>query len=158
MVRALKLLEDGASFLALGGIVAAVLWGAATRYIAPQPAIWTGEVSGFLLTWVVFLGAMRAHRRDEHIRVTILIDAMPPKLRRLVTVGAEVILLLFLVYSTYLAVEMTIQGASRPSVALRLPFAFVYVATAIAFFIMTATTCMRILTLARAEASTGAPL
>lgn len=143
--RLIRRAENLISFSALALLTGSVLWGVLTRYVTERPAVWTTELSGILFTWVVFIGAMTAMRDGRHIRVTLLIDIMPETARRWIEKFGEIIVLVFLVYVAYLSYEMMQQGATRPSPALRIPFFYVYLATAICFVGMSITSAMRLL-------------
>ena len=133
------------SFSALALLTGSVLWGVLTRYVTERPAVWTTELSGILFTWVVFIGAMTAMRDGRHIRVTMLIDILPVTARNWITKAGEIIVLAFLVYVSYLSFKMMEAGATRPSPVLRIPFFYVYLATAICFVGMSVTSAMRLL-------------
>ncbi|MBY6160259.1 TRAP transporter small permease [Mameliella alba] len=121
------------SFTALAVLTGSVLWGVLTRYGTEKPAVWTTELSGILFTWVVYIGAMTAHRERRHIRVTLLVDLLPSAARRAVRILADLLVLAFLIYVTWLSVLMMQKGASRPSPVLDIPFSWVYLATVIGF-------------------------
>lgn len=121
------------SFTALAVLTGSVLWGVLTRYGTAKPAVWTTELSGILFTWVVYVGAMTAHREGRHIRVSLLVDLLPPGPRRAVMLLADLLLLAFLVYVAWLSLVMMQKGASRPSPVLDIPFSWVYLATVIGF-------------------------
>lgn len=144
--------ENAVTFLALLMLVLCVLWGVFTRYISAQPAAWTGELSGILFTWVVFIGAATAFRDGRHIRVDLLVEMLPPPAAWALRLLADLIVVAFLAYSTFLSVQMLMQGASRVSPVLRIPFSWVYLAPAIAFGLMTIAAALRLLGLAAAPA------
>ena len=54
------------------------------------------EIARFLFVWAMYLSVSYAIRGDRHIRVTIVIDKLPPTLRMLACNCAD---LIFLVYS-----------------------------------------------------------
>lgn len=143
--RWVRLVENGVSFSALGVLVFAVLWGVMTRYVTESPAVWTTELSGILFTWVVFIGAMMAFRDGEHIRVTLLLDKLPARARRVLLLTGDLIVFAFLVYVAWLSVQMMMLGASRASPVLRVPFSWVYLATVISFSMMSVTALLRLL-------------
>ena len=87
----LGICEDTVTGLALLVMVSAVLRGVLTRYITAQPAVWTSELSGIVFTWVVFIGAMAAFRKRAHINVPLLVDSLPAKAQRVVTLLADVL-------------------------------------------------------------------
>ena len=130
------------SFAALAMLTGCVLWGVLTRYVTEKPAVWTTELSGILFTWVVFIGVMSAQREGRHIRVTLLIDILPESAKRHVVKASEIIVLVFLIYVAYLSFEMMQNGATRPSPVLRIPFLYVYLATAICFVGMSITSAL----------------
>lgn len=130
--------------VAVSTLFLSVLWGVLTRYVTEKPAVWTTELSGILFTWVVFIGAASALRSDQHIRVTLLVDMLPERAKRLVAFSAQVLTIVFLAFVTYLSFKMMLKGASRPSPVLRIPFSFVYLATFLAFFEMTVSSAIRV--------------
>lgn len=143
--RFIRLVENGISFSALAVLVFAVLWGVITRYVTESPAVWTTELSGILFTWVVFIGAMMAFRDGEHIRVTLLLDMLPGNARRFLLIAGDLIVFAFLVYVTWLSLQMMLLGATRASPVLRIPFSWVYLATVISFALMSTTSLLRLL-------------
>lgn len=142
---ALTLAENTVSFAAISLLLGAVLWGVLTRYITESPAVWASELSGILFTWVVFTGSMTAFREGKHIRVTLLMDVLPARLRAMFRVLADILLIAFLVYVTYLSIRMMSLGATRVSPVMRIPFSWVYLATVISFAVMSATAILRLL-------------
>ena len=147
--RLLARLEKLICFSALAALLIAVLWGVMTRYITERPAVWTTELSGILFTWVVFIGATTAFRDDRHIRVTLLVDALPTGVATVIRAVAQVIVLGFLSSLAYLSYEMMMQGATRLSPVMRIPFSFVYLSTFLAFTVMAATAALRLFAGAR---------
>ncbi|KUF09865.1 TRAP transporter small permease [Pseudoponticoccus marisrubri] len=133
------------SFSALAVLTGSVLWGVLTRYVTEKPAVWTTELSGILFTRVVFIGAMTAHRQGRHIRVTLLVDLLPGRVRRLLGLLADLATLAFLAYVTWLSAVMMQKGATRPSPVLDIPFSWVYLAAVIAFAGMAVTQALRLL-------------
>lgn len=140
----LRRIEALTAFSALAALTGSVLWGVLTRYVTERPAVWTTELSGILFTWVVFIGAMTAYRNDEHIRVTLLLDLMPDRIRAVVERLVDLVVLVFLIYVTWLALVMMHEGATRPSPVLDIPFSWVYLAVVIAFAGMSVSQALRL--------------
>lgn len=138
----LELVEKTVSYSALSVLLLAVLWGVLTRYVTMQPAVWTAELSGILFTWVVFVGSATAFRRNEHVRVSLLVDLLPARYATLVRLVSRLLVLGFLFYVTYLSYGMMVQGATRPSPVMRIPFSLVYLATFLSFSVMSATSLL----------------
>ncbi len=132
------------SYTPLAALLSAVLWGVLTRYITEKPAVWTTELSGMLFTWVAFIGAATAFREGRHIQVTLLVDIMPPWLAKPVRLVAQLLIIVFLVYVTYLSYVMMTKGATRNSPVMRIPFFWVYLATFLSFAAMSVTSVCRL--------------
>ncbi len=139
IIKLSKLVDFFENFVtgtALVVIVGSVIWGVLTRYITDQPAVWTSETSGIFFTWVVFIGAMSAHRRNAHVNVPMLVDSLRPTFKRFIQVISDIIIFFFVSYSAYLSFGMMIKGASRPSAVTGIPFSYVYLAPLVAFVVM----------------------
>jgi TRAP-type C4-dicarboxylate transport system permease small subunit len=51
------------------------------RFVLNQSLIWSEEVSGWCMVWVVFMGGISLMRRDEHVSIPIFITMLPPTVR-----------------------------------------------------------------------------
>lgn len=65
------------------------------RRIFAAPTIWASELSELMMVWAVFLGLAWLVQADEHIRVTIIVDAMPPVGQRILRLVSLVVVLAF---------------------------------------------------------------
>lgn len=52
------------------------------RYVIDRPLLGIDEATGFLVVSIVMFGAAEALRRDDHIRIDILIERAGPRARR----------------------------------------------------------------------------
>ena len=134
--KSITRIENFITGVAIAIMVSSVMWGVITRYITDKPAVWTNELSGILLTWVVFIGAMAAFRKKAHVNVPLIVDSLPPNLRRALGILSELFILAFLICATYLSYVMMQKGASRPSPVLGIPFSYVYLAPLVSFAVM----------------------
>jgi len=66
-------------------------WEVVARYVFTAPTIWAEELSRLFLVWGTFAGAAALVHRREHIRIAVLTDVLPPRLRA----ALEVFSLLF---------------------------------------------------------------
>src|SRR5215471_14829400 len=48
--------------------------GVVSRYVFNRPLMWTDELANFLFLWLAMLGTVVALRRNEHMRLTTLIN------------------------------------------------------------------------------------
>ncbi len=72
-------LLDAVVGLVLLAIVAITVAGVVARYGLGASLPWTGELSVLLYVWMIALAAARA----GHMRITMIVDALPPTLRRI---------------------------------------------------------------------------
>src|SRR5947209_6839572 len=69
-----------------------LLAGVVSRYVFNQPLTWTDELASILFLWLAMLGAVIALRRDEHMRLGVLVARAPVRWRgRLDTLAAMVV-------------------------------------------------------------------
>ncbi|MFP5406425.1 MAG: TRAP transporter substrate-binding protein DctP, partial [Gammaproteobacteria bacterium] len=118
--------EEIIAGVALVIVVAAVCWGVLTRYVTEQPAAWAGEIAQIGFAWVVFLGAAAGFKYGMHISIDMAVVHLPAPLRRGAQALADVLIMLFLVYLTWLAIRFNIEAWNDPTSVLRLPRTVVY--------------------------------
>ncbi|HEX6978950.1 MAG TPA: TRAP transporter small permease [Alphaproteobacteria bacterium] len=133
IVILIRNIEEIIAGSALVVVVLSVCWGVLTRYITAQPAAWAGELAAMAFAWVVFVGAGAALKRSMHISIDMFVTALPPVPRRAVNAAADAVVLLFLAYGLFLAVEFTAEAWTNPSSVLRIPMSVVYAAVVVGF-------------------------
>jgi TRAP-type C4-dicarboxylate transport system permease small subunit len=130
--------DEAVAGLALAVVFGAVVWGVFTRYIAPQPAVWAGEVAAIGFAWVTFIGAAAAARRRLHIGVDLVTARLPARLAAGLAVLVSLVLAAGLAYAAWLAWTIGMEALSRPTPVLRLPHTIVYLAPVIGLAAMSA--------------------
>lgn len=110
----------------LAAMVAIVFWNVVSRYFLGASIAWSEEISRFMLIWVVFLGAILAYIKDEHLGLDILIKAVPKKVAHVMQVIADIGVL----YAVYIILvggySLTMQSWDWLSPAAAVPYAYVY--------------------------------
>jgi TRAP-type C4-dicarboxylate transport system permease small subunit len=76
-------------------IVGATVYEVIARYLFNAPTIWANELSIFLCSIVFLAAGVFVMHRDEHLRITILYDLAPPRLRRALDIANLICVLLF---------------------------------------------------------------
>ena len=84
-----------------------VVLGATFRYLG-NALTWYDEVASIGLVWLTYYGSALAASRGAHIGVPGLVNAMPPRLRVVATLFAEVVVLLFFVLLAYYGTQVMI--------------------------------------------------
>ncbi len=64
-----------------------------SRYALGVGVPWTDETSRFLYITQIFLGVAVAQRYGAHIRITIMMDLLPPRLRRAAEAFSDILVL-----------------------------------------------------------------
>ena len=65
--------------------------GVVARYVFDRPLVWSDELASTLFLWLAMLGAVVALRRGEHMRLTVIANRSPARVRTwLDTLGAAV--------------------------------------------------------------------
>jgi len=62
-------------------IIGVLLLGVVSRYVFSLPFVWVDEVASISFIWLAMLGAAIAVDRNEHLRRTLFVGMMPPRLR-----------------------------------------------------------------------------
>ena len=101
---AIKYLSEIPAAIILVIEIVTLLAGVIARYLFDHPLEWTDELSTGLALWLAMLGSVIALRRGEHMRLSVLVDMMPPEIGRwvrAVALGVVVAFLLMLAPPAY---------------------------------------------------------
>jgi TRAP-type C4-dicarboxylate transport system permease small subunit len=92
-------------------LTALVIAGAVFRYIGDALS-WYDETASIGLVWLTYYGAALAALRGAHIGVPGLVNAMPPKMRVIVTLFSEAVVISFFGLLAYYGVQvlLILQG------------------------------------------------
>ena len=144
---------------ALGGaclalLFAVLLLNVLLRYLFDTSLFWAEEVAVMLFVWMGFLAAASTQAHDGHVRVTMLVERLPPQLRRLndtLVDGLLVCVLALLVTSAHAGLA-TLQT----TVALRLPEKWLYAIVPVTMALCALHIVLRVLRRLRGLPNTGA--
>ena len=97
-----------------------------SRYYLHISLAWSEEIARFMLVWLVFLGSFLAYIHDEHLGLDILVKKFPPLLRKIVAIGAN----LLVIFALYAVMEggylMMMANFDWLSSAAEIPQGYVY--------------------------------
>lgn len=79
-------------------ISAVIPWAVYTRYVLNSAASWPEPTAVLLTIVLTFYGAAACYRLGTHMNVTIAIDALPPRARRVVDLVVEIVMLIFAIF------------------------------------------------------------
>lgn len=125
------------------------------RYVIDAPLIWVDEVVRYILVFTVMLGVADVMRRGENIRVDLLVEPLPPRLRRVVEVGGLFAALAFSLALTWLGIDMvrfSYELDLTTAGEVDIPSAWIEAALPIGGLMLTLATLIRLLRTWRGEA------
>ncbi|WP_096201578.1 TRAP transporter small permease [Bacillus sp. FJAT-45350] len=101
------------------------------RYFLNSPLSWAGEVSIFLLIWITFIGGSLGLKYKSQASVTILIEYVPEKIKRIILVFGHVLMLTFLFlvlyysYTWIFSPGVSFQKSTATQIPMWIPFSAV---------------------------------
>ncbi len=131
MARLYKDMEEIIGAVLLVAMCLVAVAKVASRYVLASPFSWTEELATILFSWVVFVGASLALKKNEHFSMDVLVDLLPRAPKRLVqTIGlglVTVFCVLIVCYGVRLAVlnwqvKTAVLEISRAWLYLAVPF------------------------------------
>ena len=110
--------------LAAGALVVAeiviLFSGVIARYVFNHPLVWSDELASIVFLWQAMLGAVIALRRDEHMRMTALVGALPPRAKAGLDAFATCAALTFLALIAWPAFDYAIEELDITTPALEI--------------------------------------
>jgi len=103
-----------------------------SRYVLGATFVWTEELALLLFTWIVLLTATVCIRENSHVRLGLLVDALPPLPR---AVWQRLVALLVLVFCLILLTsgwDYLARTTGRYSAAIRYPIEWLHAAAPVA--------------------------
>jgi tripartite ATP-independent transporter DctM subunit len=119
-------------------IVLMLFSGVAARYVFSRPIGWIDEAVSLAFIWVAMLGAVLAMHRNEHLRLTMFVDGMSPRVRGIVHAFALVAVATFLIGLIGPAIEHVKEEWIVTSPALDIPGGVRVAAIAVGLVLMLA--------------------
>ena len=143
---------------ALGGACLALLFtllllNVVLRYLFDTSLFWAEEVAVTLFIWMGFLAAAYTEAYDGHVRLTLLVDRLSPRLRRINDTLVDCILLVTLIM--LVATAHSGLATLQTTVALRLPEQWLYAIVPVTMSLCALHIVIRILRLMRGLPITG---
>ncbi|SPF81522.1 TRAP transporter small permease [Pseudoprimorskyibacter insulae] len=107
---------------------AVIAWQVFARYVLNNASSWSEEVARIMMTWIVMMGSAVVIRSGGHITVTVVIDRMPPAMRRAVLWIRDIAMFLTLIVIAKSGFEFAQLNAVQLSAAMDLPMVYIYAA------------------------------
>ncbi len=97
VTRVLRLLVEVPTVLMVAAEVVILFCGVTARYVFHAPLIWSDELASTVFLWLAMFGAAAALQRGSHMRLSYLVDRLPPAGRAVAEVLNAGVPLLFVI-------------------------------------------------------------
>lgn len=129
------------------------------RYVLHAPIIWAEEVLGYVLVWIVYLGAVDVTRDDSHLSMDLITQALKPRWRLPVVLLRNLVFLAVCALIVYQAIGSISQFSYYSQIA-GLPMNVLHTVIPVSFalmFLLVAARCIRIVSTADPDAAQKHP-
>ena len=127
------------------------------RYGFGSSILSADELQIFIMVFMTFLGAAVVAWRNQHLRMDVVVNALPAPIRRLVRIAELAVIVILTVFvlwnSTYYAEQMFNIG--RVSDMARVPMWIPHGAVAVGFGLMALVACLRLVQVLAGRPSDG---
>ena len=106
------------------------------RYIFNNSLSWSEELGKFLFVWISWLGISIGAKRKEHIKITMFIDKVSPKLKCLCDILSELIIFGICAVTAYYGLELVISQSQIFFAGIKISMSWGYLSVVLGCFIM----------------------
>lgn len=130
--------EEYFGFVTLLGATFLVFVQVVLRYVFNYSLIWTEEMARYLIIWFIFIGSSIAVRERAHAKVDVLFSYVPPRIKKMLSISASSMGILFCVLITVSGWQMikNVTQYTNVTPALEIPMYIPYLAIPIGGLLM----------------------
>ena len=114
------------------------------RYVIGSSLAWSFELLLMLLTYMTFIGCYAAMRRDQHLRVDVVVRKLPRIPQTIAFVCAQLLILLVATVMFWWGIEQTGRFWDRSTTMMDIPQGLIYIIIPISGFAMAVDTIVRL--------------
>lgn len=107
-------IEDICLVFMFVAMVSIIFFQVIMRYVFNNSLYWSEELGKFLFVWISWLGISIGQRRNEHIKITLLVDRLSYKGQKIMEIIADILLILICVVTLYYAIILVQTQAKVP--------------------------------------------
>jgi TRAP-type C4-dicarboxylate transport system permease small subunit len=146
----LQRIEYACAAILLGAVVVLVGIAAVARGMG-IPIIWSVEVAQLLFVWLVIIAADLGMQTNRHFGMQILLDNVPPSIRKATEIANILVLIGLLAILFYYAWNNTILIHARLDGALQLPGSYYHASMVVGFGLLIRTLLVQLVQRIRAR-------
>lgn len=98
------------------------------RYAVNHSPAWAEEVARMSIAWITMLGSAAVLRKDGHIAVTVVIDALPRQISKVVIFVRDCLVIVMAGSMVWYGYGFAVIGGRRASPALEIPMFYPFLA------------------------------
>ncbi len=114
------------------GMTISTLCGVFLRYITSNPLSWTEEFARYAMIWMGLLAISMGVKRYSHLGVSFFYNLLHPTVRKTLTIIINILIIFFFVIMLIYGWDMTKNGHSQISPALKMHMSYILVVVPIA--------------------------
>ncbi|MDD2206374.1 MAG: TRAP transporter small permease [Aminobacterium sp.] len=107
------------------------------RFVLHSSLPWSEELSRYILVWISFLGASIGVKRGAHIGVEVVVNMLPPKMKKgvafLATLCAAVFFALMVIYGRRILFIVSGQRSPAMEISMGIPYSAIFVSGVLMF-------------------------
>ena len=107
-----------------------------TRYVLNSSLSWTEELARFTFIWITMLGASIALKNKSHAAITMIIDHLPIKIRKVIFIITDLLILFFAYLMVFQGIKMGIATSHQYSPAIHIKMTYIYLSVPFAGLII----------------------
>lgn len=135
ILRYLNNIEDFALVSMFIAMVAIIFSQVIMRKVFNNSLSWSEELGKFLFVWISWLGISIGHRRREHIKITMVVEKLPYKAKKIVEALSELILIIICSIVIYYGILMIGIQVNIPYAGIKISTAWGYLSLVLGCFI-----------------------
>ncbi len=120
----------------MGIMVVDIFYQVVLRYVFRNANTWSDELARYSMMWIVMLGSPVVFRRNQHIKVDLFIEKVPPKFRKIIKFTLYVVMIFYLAVLFKGGLTMTINASVQLSPGMELNMAVMYASILIGTVLM----------------------
>lgn len=101
------------------------------RYVVGSSLFWSEEFMRYAILWVVAAGAGISYSRGQFLGMRLLVDAMPPQVRRVADAISGVLILIFLGFVIWYGFKLSWGTRLQTAVALNVSMFWIHVSVVV---------------------------
>lgn len=97
------------------------------RYVFNAPLVWSEELARYCMFFMIFIGCMIAMKDNDHLKVDIVINALPKRAKAVVNIINKLISFVFLVILIWFGFKFAFNNINiRSSIVTQIRMGLVY--------------------------------